>query len=71
MAIGWTAPVWRYREYIGLPSHPDPTLAQQRDERIASLLPPALHAHLDDSPPVKTAPEEVPRAKAASLPKAA
>jgi hypothetical protein len=41
------------------------------DERIASLLPPALHAHLDDSPQVKTAPEEVPRAKAASLPKAA
>ena len=71
MAIGLTDHVWSYREYIELPVHPDPTLAKQMDERIARLLTPALHAYLDDSTQVKTSPEEVSRAKAASLPKAA
>jgi hypothetical protein len=71
MAIGLTDHVWSYREYIGLPVHPDPTLAKRMDKRIAYLLTPALHAHLDDSPQVKTSLEEVTRAKAAPLPKAA
>jgi IS1 family transposase len=71
MAIGLADHVWSYREYIELPVHPDPTLAKQMDERIARLLTPALHAYLADSTQGKISPEEVPRAKAASLPKAA
>jgi IS1 family transposase len=71
MAAGLADHVWSYREYIELPVHPDPTLAKQMDERIARLLTPALHAYLGDSTQVKTSPEEVSRAKAVSLPKAA
>ena len=42
MAIGRTDHVWRYREYIWLPVHPDPVLTKQIDERIAHRLPPAF-----------------------------
>jgi hypothetical protein len=71
LAIGLADHVWSYREYSELPVHPDPSLAKQLDERSARLLPPALHAYLADSTQGKISPEEVPRAKAASLPKAA
>ena len=42
MAIGLTAHVWSYREYIWLQVPTDPALTQQMDERIARLLIPAL-----------------------------
>jgi hypothetical protein len=71
MALGLADHVWSSREYSELPVHPDPTLAKQMAERIARLLTPALHAYLADSTQGKISPEEVPRAKAASLPKAA
>jgi hypothetical protein len=71
MALGLADHVWSYREYIVLPVHPDPVLAKQMDERIAHLLTPALHAHLDDSTQVQTSSAEVTWAKSASLPKAA
>lgn len=71
MAIGLADHVWSSRDYIELPVHPDPPLAKQLEERIARLLTPALHAYLADSTQGKISPEEVPRAKAASLPKAA
>jgi len=40
MAIGLTDHVWSYREYIGLPVHPDPVLRQQMEARITQLLTP-------------------------------
>jgi hypothetical protein len=42
MAIGLTAHVWSYREYIWLPVHADPALPRQLDDRIRHLLTPAL-----------------------------
>ena len=71
MAMGLADHGGSYREYIELPVHPAPPLAKQMDERSARLLTPALHAYLADSTQGKISPEEVPRAKAASLPKAA
>ena len=42
MAIGLTAHVWSYREYVWLPVHTDPALTRQLDDRIRQLLTPAL-----------------------------
>jgi transposase-like protein len=72
MAIGLTDHTWSYREYIWLPVHTDPALAEQMDERIARLLTPALQDQLSSrtqTPPMETIEEN--RKEAASLPKAA
>jgi hypothetical protein len=72
MAIGLTEHVWSYREDIWLPVHEDPALTQQREERIAPLLTPALRSQPSGSPQAKPSPEETtgkeegkPRLKAA------
>lgn len=67
MAIGLTDHVWSYREYSGLPVHPDPVRTQQMDERIAWLLTPALQDLPSGSTP---APPPVAQ-EAAPLPNAA
>jgi transposase-like protein len=73
MAIGLTAHVWSYREYIWLPVHADPVLTKQMDERIARLLIPALQdqplGRTQASPPVEVI--EVHEKETAPLPKAA
>src|SRR5205807_3056349 len=72
MAIGLTDHIWSYREYIWLPVHTDPVLAEQMDERIARLLTPALQDQLSSrtqTPPMETREEN--GKEAASLPKAA
>jgi hypothetical protein len=74
MALGLTDHVWSYREYIWLPVHADPALAQQMAERIARLLTPAFRTHpggnmQEKSPPVEIKEEE--KAEANPMPKAA
>jgi hypothetical protein len=73
MAIGLTDHVWSYREYSWLPVHTDPVLTQQRDERIARLLTPALQdqplGKTQAPPPVEVIEEH--EKETAPLPKAA
>jgi hypothetical protein len=73
MAIGLSDHVWSYREYRGLPVHTDPVLTQQRDERMAQLLTPALQepplGRTPAPPPVEVREEHAP--EPASVPKAA
>src|SRR5947209_3932896 len=70
MAIGLTDQVWSSRASSWLPVHAAPIRTEQRDERLAHLLPPAL----PEQPPGRTqarpavetnAKEAVPRPKAA------
>ena len=42
MALGLTAHVWNYREYVWLPVHTAPALTRQLDDRLRQLLTPAL-----------------------------
>jgi hypothetical protein len=73
MAIGLTDHVWSYREYVGLPVHTAPVLTQQRAERMARLLPPALQdpplGRIQAPPPVGVREEH--EKETAPLPKAA
>ena len=70
MAIGLTAHVWSYREYIWLPVHADPVLRRQMDARIEHLLTPAFPGHPEGSPPANLPPTEA-RRKAQPMLKAA
>jgi len=45
LAIGLTDHGWSSRAYLWLPGHPEPVLTQQRAERSARLLTPALQDH--------------------------
>ena len=45
LAIGLTDHGWNSRAYLWLPGHPEPVLTQQRAERMARLLTPALQDH--------------------------
>jgi hypothetical protein len=70
MALGLTAHVWSYREYIWLPVHTDPGSTKQLDEQIAQLLTPALQdqptGRTHTRPAVKAHEKEsAPRPKAA------
>jgi hypothetical protein len=73
MAIGRTDHLWRYREYVWLPVHPDPVLTTHMDERLARLLTPALqHQPLGRTQaPTQREPRAEHEKEAAPLPKAA